>query len=239
VYIIDEVHMLSLSAFNALLKILEEPPGHILFVLATTELHKVPATIQGRCQKFMFKRLPVKVLEERLSLISAKEGLKLSPEAAQKLALLADGSMRDGISLLDQCAYESNIDLSRVKDTLGLTGQQELCSLVQSVSEKDIPSVLGKLDEFYNDGRDMASLLSETAALIRDLLVFKISPDSSLLSPGFDKSAIEAISSKLTSERLFFLLDILKTTISNQQRGLGSKLAVEMCFIKMCEDKEL
>jgi len=234
VYIVDEVHMLSISAFNALLKILEEPPEHILFILATTELHKVPATIQGRCQKFSFKRLPVSVLEERLNLIASKESLALTPEAAEKLASLADGSMRDGISLLDQCAYDSNIDLTRVKSTLGLTGQEELFRLIETITSNDIPSALGTIDELYSDGRDMSSLINETASLVRDLLVFKLSPDSGLLNAGFDKSALSALSNKLSSELLFFYLDILKAALAGLQRGGSSKLAVEICFIKMC-----
>ena len=238
VYIVDEVHMLSLSAFNALLKILEEPPEHILFILATTELHKVPATIQGRCQKFSFKRLPLSVLIDRLNLIASREGLSLTAEASEKLASLADGSMRDGISLLDQCAYDDTVDLARIQDTLGLAGQQELKRLVESIACNDILSALNILDELYNDGRDMASLLNELTSLVRDLLVFKLSPDSELLrNTGCSKADFSELSKKLTHERLFYLLDVLKTALFGLQRSGSSKLTVEMCLFKMCSEQ--
>ena len=235
VYIVDEVHMLSLSAFNALLKILEEPPEHILFILATTELHKVPATIQGRCQKFSFKRLSTSVLVDRLNLIASKEGLSLTAEAAEKLASLADGSMRDGISLLDQCAYDDIVDIEKIRDTLGLAGQQEILRLVEYIVSRDIVSALSQLDDLYNDGRDMASLLNELTSLFRDLLVFKLSPDSGLLQgSGCSKAELSALSKELTPERLFFCLDVLKEALSGQQRSGSSKLTVEMCLFKMC-----
>jgi len=238
VYIVDEVHMLSLSAFNALLKILEEPPEHILFILATTELHKVPATIQGRCQKFSFKRLSPSVLADRLSLIAEREGLSLKADAAERLAALADGSMRDGISLLDQCAYDNVVDLERIKDTLGLAGQQELLRLLEAIKSHDALSALKILDELYNDGRDMASLLGEMTSLFRDLLVFKLSPDSGLiLNFSCSNADFSKLSENLTAERLFFCLDVLKTALFGLQRSGSSKLAVEMCIFKMCDER--
>ena len=237
VYIIDEVHMLSISAFNALLKILEEPPEHILFILATTELHKVPATILSRCQKFSFKRLPPAVLKARLALISADEGFTLTEDAAAKLASLADGSMRDAISLLDQCASDDVVDLARVQNTLGLTGRDEISRIIDAVAERSVTAVLGILDGLYNDGRDMSSLLGEMALLMRDLLVFKLSPDSGLLSAGYDHSALTMLTSKMAQERLFYCLDVLKTAISGLTRGGSSKLAVEMCLIRMCDER--
>ena len=236
VYIIDEVHMLSISAFNALLKILEEPPEHILFILATTELHKVPATIQGRCQKFSFKRLLPAVLASHLSKIASDEGLSLTADAAEKLALLADGSMRDAISLLDQCAFDDSIDLTRIQDTLGLAGQSEILSLISHVTDGDILSSLSILDDLYRDGRDMSSLLNEMTSLVRDLLVFRLSPGSGLLlTVNYNSSDLSALSKKLTHNKLFHYLDILKTASSGLTRTGISKLSIEMCLIKMCD----
>jgi len=238
VYIIDEVHMLSLSAFNALLKILEEPPEHILFILATTELHKVPATIQGRCQKFSFKRLSPAALTDRLNLIAESEKLTLTAEAAAKLALLADGSMRDGISLLDQCVCDDVIDLKRIRSTLGLAGQQELVHLVETVAKKDVSAALSALNGLYDDGRDMASLLNEMASLFRDLLIYKLSPGSGLLiNTNIDDAVFSVLSKTMTSEHLFFCLDVLKSAIVILPRGGSSRLAFEMCLIKMCDDR--
>jgi len=237
VYIIDEVHMLSVSAFNALLKILEEPPEHILFILATTELHKVPATILSRCQKFSFRRLPPSVLAARLNSIAADEGLTLTGEAVSKLAALADGSMRDGISLLDQCASVDIIDLKHVQNTLGLAGSQEMLRLLDKVASRDTVAALVILDELYNDGRDMSSLLGEMAALFRDLLVYKLSPDSGLLNAGYDPAVLSALSNKLSPEQLFYCLELLKTAVSGLSRGGSSKLAVEMCLFRMCDER--
>ncbi|MCL2820692.1 MAG: DNA polymerase III subunit gamma/tau [Oscillospiraceae bacterium] len=236
VYIVDEVHMLSISAFNALLKILEEPPEYILFILATTELHKVPATIQGRCQKFSFKRLLPSTLAERLRKIASNENLSLADDAAEKLALLADGSMRDAISLLDQCAYSDTIDLSHIKETLGLAGQSEILNLMRQILSCDIISALKTLDDLYNDGRDMASLLNELTSLMRDILVYKLSADSNLLlSANYSFADLSDISKAISNKHLFDCLDVLKTTISGQGRSGTSKLTAEMCLLKMCD----
>jgi len=238
VYIIDEVHMLSISAFNALLKILEEPPSHILFILATTELHKVPATILSRCQKFSFKRLSPAALSARLSLISTQEGFELTEDAANKLATLADGSMRDGISLLDQCASDKVIDLEHIQDRLGFASVQQLSHLIEAITSRDTISCLNALDELYKDGKDMTSLLNEMTSLFRDLLVFKLSPDSGLLlNVGFDSSTLSAYSKEISSERLFFCLDVVKNALSGLSRGESSKLSVEMCLMKMCDER--
>ena len=240
VYIVDEVHMLSISAFNALLKILEEPPEHILFILATTELHKVPATIQGRCQKFSFKRLLPSILADRLNLIASKEGLSITADAAEKLASLADGSMRDAISLLDQCVSEDTIDLKGIQDTLGLAGSQEILNIIDKVASCDIISALAILDDLYKDGRDMVSLLNELTSLVRDLLVFRLSPDSGLLlTVNYSSSDFSALISKFSHKKLFNCLDILKSAISGVGRSGCSKLAVEICLIKMCDDTSI
>ncbi|MDR2570323.1 MAG: DNA polymerase III subunit gamma/tau [Oscillospiraceae bacterium] len=237
VYIIDEVHMLSTSAFNALLKILEEPPEHILFILATTELHKVPATIQSRCQRFSFRRLLLPVLASRLDFISSTEGLTLTNEASYKLAMLADGSMRDAISLLDQCASADIIDHTHVLATLGIAGQQELMNLTDAVIARDVLTALNILDKLYADGKDMSSVLGEMVTVIRDLLVFKLSSDSGLLDSGHDRTVLSELSKKISPERLFFCLDVLKTAITGLTRSGNSKLSVEMCLMKMCDER--
>jgi len=237
VYIIDEVHMLSLSAFNALLKILEEPPEHILFILATTELHKVPATIQSRCQKFSFKRLSPGAIAGRLGVIAASEGLALTSDATEKLAMLADGSMRDGISLLDQCATSTEIDLQHVQDTLGLAGRQELMRLTSAVIRRDSATALGVLDTLYDDGKDMASLLNELTGLVRDLLVSKIAPGSALISSGASRAELSDLLKNITPERLFYFLEVIKETLFGLSRGGSSRLAAEMCLIRLCDER--
>ncbi|MDR2590085.1 MAG: DNA polymerase III subunit gamma/tau [Oscillospiraceae bacterium] len=235
VYIIDEVHMLTTPAFNALLKILEEPPPHILFILATTELHKVPATIQGRCQKFSFKRLSRDEIISRLKMISTKENLNLTDEAAKKLASLADGSMRDGISLLDQCITSKEIDLQHVLDTIGLPSQQNLIRLLTAIGEKDINTALKIIDTLYDEGKDMTSLLNELSSLVRDLLIYKISPESGLINPNSDLNDLSSLSKILTSEQLYKYLDSLGDAIFGLSKGNQPRLAVEMCLFRLCE----
>ena len=237
IYIIDEVHMLTTSAFNALLKILEEPPEHLIFILATTELHKVPATIMSRCQRFMFRRLYPDAIAARLNEIADKEGISLSEEASIKLASLADGSMRDGISLFDQCATGATVDIERVLDTLGLVGTQEVISLVDAVGDRDITNAMSKLDELYKDGRDMASLLSEISAVMRDLLVFKLSPKSTLITAGRDQTDLSNLSGKYSSERLFFNMELIREALYSLSRGSAMRLTMEMCLIRMCDER--
>jgi len=237
VYIIDEAHMLSNSAFNALLKILEEPPEHLVFILATTALHKIPATILSRCQRFSFKRISPTYIIAMLSFVSKNEGFTLTEDAANELALLADGSMRDALSLLDQCASDTAVDLQRVLDTIGLVGRQEILKLVDSIAVRDTATALDILDRTYNDGRDMSSLLSEMASLLRDILVYKLSPDSPLQRGGFSREGISSLSEKFSTERLFFCLEIIREAVFNLSRGVGVKLTVEMCLISMCDER--
>ena len=237
VYIIDEVHMLTIQAFNALLKMLEEPPAHILFILATTELHKVPATIQSRCQRFSFKRLSPGAIAGRLCKIASSEGLDLTADAAERLALLADGSMRDGESLLDQCVTDKVIDLPHVQDTLGLAGKQELIRLAGAAADRDTAAALGILDSLYNDGKDMASLLSELTRLFRDLLVYKLAPDCALIDGGLSRSELSALSIRFLPERLFSYLEVLKDAMFNLSRSGMSKLVAEMSLIRLCDER--
>ena len=237
VYIIDEVHMLSNSAFNALLKILEEPPSHLIFILATTALHKVPATILSRCQRFLFKRISPAAIIDRLNYVAKSEGITLSQDAAKELASLADGSMRDALSLFDQCASDTVLDLQRVLDTIGLVGRQETLALVRSAAAGNIIGALDILDRVYNNGRDMSSLLSEMASLIRDVLVFKLSPDSPLLSGGFSHGDLSALSAALSPERLFSLLRAVRESGLSLSQGAGIRITMEMCLIRMCDER--
>ena len=236
VYIIDEAHMLSGSAFNALLKILEEPPQHLIFILATTELHKVPATILSRCQRFSFKRLSPVSIAARLNTVAEKEGLTLTSDASERLADLADGSMRDALSLLDQCASDTTIDLQRVLDTIGLTGRHELLSMADAIAKGDITSALGVLDKLYGNGKDIVSLLSEIASLIRDTLLHKLSPKSPLLSSGYQSSELSGLSDNTDPQRLLGCLETIRETMLVLSRGGSVKLSAEMCVIRLCAE---
>jgi len=234
VYIIDEVHMLSTAAFNALLKILEEPPEHLMFILATTELHKVPATILSRCQRFSFKRISNSVIKEQLLALAGKEGIALANDAAEKLAGLGDGSMRDAISLLDQCSVDTTVDMERVRQTVGIVGVKEILSLAEAIAEGDISTTLGRFETIYNDGRDMSSLLNEITAVIREVLIFKLSQDSPLLTGMFGKEELALLSTKMAPERLLQSLEIVRETLYTISRGGSARLTLEICLIRLC-----
>ena len=236
VYIIDEVHMLTGAAFNALLKILEEPPQHLVFILATTELHKVPATILSRCQRFSFKRLSPASIAERLGFVAEKEGLNLTEDAAERLAVLADGSMRDALSLLDQCASDTSVDLQRVVETIGLAGRHELLLLAKTVAEVSIEAALASLDKLYCDGRDIISLLGDLSLLFRDALVYSISPSSPLLRGGFSNFELSELSSKMHPQRLLGCLETIRETMYAVSRGGSIRLTAEVCIIKLCAE---
>jgi len=236
VYIVDEVHMLSTPAFNALLKILEEPPEHIIFILATTELHKVPATILSRCQKFSFKRLSSDEIKKRLLKIASSEELTLTGEAAEKLAILADGSMRDGISLFDQCAHGKEIDLQHVLDTIGLAGEKEITDIIKAVAKRNITDILETLNKLYADGKDMTALLNDLTGFTRDMLVARLSPGSALIGTGIPREKLTELSKEFTKERLMYCLATLKEAMFGLSRGGLSKLTLELCLIRMCDE---
>ena len=176
VYIIDEVHMLSNSAFNALLKILEEPPAHLMFILATTELHKVPATILSRCQRHSFKRIPVDTIAARLNYVAQQERLDLQPDAAALLARMADGGMRDALTLLDQCSGSDVITTEAVISAMGLAGNLRTARLLQSIADGDTAKTLEQFRSLWQDGKDPAALLDELSMLQRDLLMQAVAP---------------------------------------------------------------
>ncbi len=235
VYIIDEVHMLSTPAFNALLKILEEPPEHLIFILATTELHKVPATILSRCQRHSFKRILPADITRHLLYVAGQEGIALTEDAARLLARLADGSLRDALSLLDQCAAGGDVDYDRIVSAMGLAGSDETAGILSAVIQNDIPQALTILDRLYNDGKVMTAVLDGLQNLLRDTLLISLMPEGSsgLLSGGFDESLLRDFAGRLPTPRLLFMSDILRETQQEIARGAGGKLAAELCLIRL------
>ena len=174
VYIIDEVHMLSGSAFNALLKTLEEPPAHVVFILATTELHKLPATIISRCQRFDFRRIATPVLRDRLLYIAKEESIVLEHDAATLLGKLAQGGMRDAISLLELCAgAHSAITPALVNETVGLTGREALLSTVRAIADKDYDALYSRIAEVVQSSMDIGVFWQDLISVYRDMLVVK------------------------------------------------------------------
>ncbi len=237
VYIIDEVHMLSNQAFNALLKIMEEPPAHVKFILATTEIHKVPATIISRCQRFDFRRIRQEDIIARLSYIAEQEGISLEPEAAAMIARLSDGAMRDALSLMDQCiAYSDNITAKVVEEAAGVAGRDAVFDILNAVADKNPPAALETLDMLYSRSKDMTRLCDELVAELRNIMLIKSAPGNERLIdclPG-DMDKLKALSERLTIEDVFMQLDILRSASEQMQRASSKRTELEMTVIKLC-----
>ena len=240
VYIVDEVHMLSTAAFNALLKILEEPPEHLMFILATTELHKVPATIKSRCQQFAFKRISPLDLAGRLKYVAGEEKIPLTSDGANLLARLADGGMRDALSLLDQCATGTGageLGEQEILDALGLAGNVETAALMEEIAGNDAGAALERLDRLYSAGKDVGSLLNELASLARDLLIRKTAPKggAALLTGGYDETALRGLDQVLTAPRLAQVLGRLQAASADLGRSANRRVDAELCLIRLCD----
>ena len=239
VYIIDEVHMLSISAFNALLKIIEEPPEHLLFILATTELHKVPATILSRCQRFSFRRITPEDIAARLQYVSYQEGIELDDGAARVLARLADGGMRDGLSLLDQCASATVGELTaqRVYECLGIAGEQTCGQMLAYAADKNTRGALELFNRLYADGKDVAALIDELASLCRDLMILKTAPEAgiSMLSGVASDADTRSLASRFSAGELVRMIGLLQSTAAGFTRSSSRRLDAELCIMNLCD----
>ena len=239
VYIIDEVHMLSIAAFNALLKIIEEPPEHLIFILATTELNKVPATILSRCQRFSFRRLRPEDIAGRLNFIAYQEGIQIAPAALRLLARLADGAMRDGVSLLDQCASACQGELTEelVCQTLGLAGVKRTGELLMAAGKQDTAQALSIFETLYAEGKDLGALFDELSALCRDLLVLKAAPKSgvSMLSGIADESQAAELEKLFTPAELLRDLTLVQAAKGAVGKNADARVAAELCLMQLCE----
>ena len=233
VYIIDEVHMLSISAFNALLKIVEEPPEHLLFILATTELHRVPATILSRCQRFSFRRI------SQEDIVAYQENIDMDEGAARVLARMADGAMRDGLSLLDQCASATTGELTaeRVYSCLGIAGEQKCGELMGYIAAHDTAKALALFNRLYAEGKDLGALLDEMACLTRDLLVLKTAPQAGitmLSGVASDKEAAR-LTQAFSGGELIRMMEQLENTLAAFTRSASRRVDAELCIISLCQ----
>ena len=239
VYIVDEVHMLSTAAFNALLKILEEPPAHLMFILATTELHKVPATILSRCQRYSFKRILPKDIAKRLTYVAQQEQIDLTPDGAELLSRLADGALRDGLSLLDQCAAAGGtVDSRAVLEVLGLAGNLQTAQLMQDILDRNAQAVLLLLNELYAGGKDVGAVLGELSTLTRDLLLRKTAPEggAALLSGGFDSATLDKLGKGVPANRFLYLASTLQKAAADLYYSADRRTDAELCLLRLCDE---
>lgn len=237
VYIIDEVHMLSSQAFNALLKTIEEPPAHVIFILATTEVHKVPATIVSRCQQFRFSRIDIEASTARLCEIAGKEDAKITEDAARLISRLSDGGMRDAVSLLDQCMSVSrDIDEETVRTTAGIAGTEHLFALADCIQAHNTAQALKILDELHNESKDLMLLLDELTTHFRNLcMLSSTNMDFSLIPAGSgSRNDLAHQTEKFTLGEIMRCLDILQDCIAKTPKTAKRKTVAEMCLIRLC-----
>ncbi|MBR3779064.1 MAG: DNA polymerase III subunit gamma/tau [Clostridia bacterium] len=240
VYIIDEVHMLSAGAFNALLKTLEEPPAHVIFILATTEVHKLPATILSRCQRFDFGRIRPEEIAARITYVATEEGLTVTPDAAMLLARLADGALRDGLSLLDQCAsVAQHIDMDTVTAVTGMAGQDTLAQLTDCVAAQDAPAALALVDTLYRSAKDMERLCAEWVTYLRNLMVLNSVTDVGelVVATPDELGAMRAQAQKLGLATILHMMEVLQGTLDRLKGGVSRRVEMEMAVLRLCDPR--
>lgn len=236
VYIIDEVHMLSAGAFNALLKTLEEPPSHVVFILATTEVHKLPATILSRCQRFDFHRISSQNIANRLKFVAQQENVNLDDDAALLIASVSDGALRDALSLFDRCiGISNNITAQVVHETAGLTGHGHLFELTDFIINKDTASTLKLLENLYNESKDMGRLCEELTEHFRSLMLLKTinNTESLLVLSAQEKKRAKQQSDNLSLEDIIYIMDILQAGFDRMFRGGNKRTELELSLIKL------
>lgn len=237
IYIIDEVHMLTKEAFNALLKIMEEPPPHVKFILATTEIHKVLPTILSRCQRYDFRRILPKDITERLLYVAEQEHISLDPEAAELIAKTADGGMRDALSLLDQCiAFSDNVTLDIVSGAAGIAGREPVFDILEAAADCDAAKAIGVVDKLYGMSKDMQKLCDELIAQFRNVMVAKAVPENLdlLVCMPSELEKIKTLAGRLSIDEIMRKLEILQSCNERIARVSSKRVEMEMCLIKLC-----
>ena len=235
VYIIDEVHMLSPGAFNALLKTLEEPPEHVKFILATTEPQKLPATILSRCQRFDFKRISNEDIIKRLEIVCKESNIEISEGALKIIAVLAEGAMRDALSILERCVQdgENKIDEDKIKDLVGIPKITYVHSIVEAIAEYDIDKALSSMDEILNQGKDLNNFLWEIIKYVKDVLIYKSSGKADLYNEE-EISNIKTLSDKVTKEKLVNLIYELSNLENDMKWSTQKTIVFQASIIKLC-----
>lgn len=239
VYIIDEVHMLTTEAFNALLKTLEEPPKHVIFILATTEPNKLPTTILSRCQRFHFKRLELKDIYSRMDYICTELNVQIEEKTLKLIAKNADGAMRDALSILEQCLSindDNMVDYNSVKELLGISGDQLVYGLIENIIHKDIHSALNTLEQAYGNGKEIAQLVNQMVVCLRDMLILKVTNSSDNLMEASEENTntLRELSTQVENELLSYYIESLAEMESKIKYSTLPKVLMEVLLIKLC-----
>lgn len=238
IYIIDEVHMLSQSAFNALLKIMEEPPAYVKFILATTEIHKVPATIASRCQRYDFRRIRPADIASRLSYIASQEGIALTGDGAALIAKIADGGMRDAVSLLDQCSVcADTIDAQAVSSVAGIAGREHLYELLEAVNASDAAGALAVVARLHDMSKDLTRLCEELILQLRNIMLLKAAPATAVdiiaaLPDELDR--LKKLAENTDLSVVMARIDALQSCRERMMRVLNKRVELELCLIRLC-----
>ena len=238
IYIIDEVHMLSGAAFNALLKTLEEPPAHVIFILATTEVHKLPATILSRCQRFDFSRIGIEEIAARLTEIAQKEGISLTPDAALIIAKLSDGAMRDALSLLDVCAATGNqVNEKAVLDAAGMSGREYIERLALSIVNRNSEQALETIAELYERSKDMTRLCCELIEYFRNIMMIKATknPEKLVVCPSSEIEKLKREAADIPLDAIIHAIEIFEKAFSDMNRGANRRTIMETAMMRLCD----
>ena len=235
VYIIDEVHMLSTGAFNALLKTLEEPPAHAIFILATTDPQKVPATIQSRCQRFEFRRVTVDEIAEHLAMVAAGSGIEADADALRLIAIQAEGGMRDALSLLDQCGVMAKrVTVATVREVLGIVGREALHELTGAIGRRQLPQALATLNLLLEQGKDVKQVLTELIEYLRALVLYLAVPDYEEIYLTDTKEALAELAPLFGRDRLLAAEERLHSAIQELRGSMRPRITAELCLLDLC-----
>lgn len=235
VYIIDEVHMLSTGAFNALLKTLEEPPAHAVFILATTDPQKVPATIQSRCQRFEFRRVTVDEIAEHLAMVATGSGIEADADALRLIAIQAEGGMRDALSLLDQCGVMAKrVTVATVREVLGIVGREALHELTEAIGRRQLPQALATLNLLLAQGKDVKQVLTELIEYLRALVLYLAVPDYEEIYLTDTKEALAELAPLFGRDRLLAAEERLHSAIQELRGSMRPRITAELCLLDLC-----
>lgn len=235
IYIIDEVHMLTTEAFNALLKTLEEPPAHVIFILATTDPHRIPATIHSRCQRFDFRRVTVDEIAEHLALVAEKSGINADAEALRLIAIQAEGGMRDALSLLDQCGVMAQqVTVQTVREVLGIVGREALRELVLGIGRQDVPQVLEQLNNLLQQGKDVKQILTELTEYLRALLLYQAAPSYQEAYLTDTAEELAKCVPLFSRDRIMAAQQRLHEAIGELRWTMRPRITAELCLFDLC-----